>query len=194
MKIACRPSQAVQDVQGRGYALLHDTGRLGYITKALLIKQLGNMGMLAGVHAWQESRYCSLARKLAFMQEVQEAGITLKGSMETALDGNVIDKVLRQLQSIIKGINVNKLHRITMPLYELGMYDFSRLCDVASRCMIDADALSLLPGLCSGVTGRYRKALNRLTLLVNGQDWVGNAPAHAYQNATALPLPASAIG
>ena len=32
---------------------LHDTRRLGYITKALLIKQLGNMGMLAGVHAWQ---------------------------------------------------------------------------------------------------------------------------------------------
>ena len=58
---------------------LHDTGRLGYITKALLIKQPGNMGMLAGVHAWQESRYCSLVRKLAFMQA---AGITLKGPME----------------------------------------------------------------------------------------------------------------
>ena len=62
---------------------------------------------------------------------MQEAGITLKGPLEIALDGNVTDKVLRQLQSIIKGINVNKLQRITMPLYELGMYDFSRL--VAGR-------------------------------------------------------------
>ena len=169
---------------------LHDTGRLGYITKALLIKQLGNMGMLAGVHAWQHLRYCSLVRKLAFMQE---AGITLKGPMEIALAGNVIDKALRQLQSIIKGSTVNKLHRITMPLYELGMYDFSRLCDVAGRNMIDADALSRLPGLCSRVTGRHRKALNRLTLLVNGQDWVGSAPAHAYQKTTALPLPTRLI-
>ena len=59
--------------------------------------------------------------------------------------------------------------------------------------MIDADALSRLPGLCSRVTGRHRKALNRLTLLVNGQDWVGNAPAHAYQKTTTLPLPARLI-
>ena len=125
---------------------LHDTGRLGYITKALPIKQLGNMGMLAGMHAWQECRYCSLVRKVAFRQE---AGITLKGPMV-----KVIDKVLRQLQSVIKGINVNILHRITMPLYELGMCDFSRLCDVAGRYMIDADALSRLPGLCSRATKR----------------------------------------
>ena len=74
-----------------------------------------------------------------------------------------------------------------MPLYELGMYDFSQLCDVAGRYMIGADALSRLPGLCSRVAGRYRKALNGLTLLVNGQGWVGNAPAHAYQKITALP-------
>ena len=78
----------------------------------------------------------------------------------------------------------------SMPLYELGMYDFSRLCDVAGKYMIDADALSRLPGLCSRVTGRHRKALNRLTLLVNGH---GNAPAHAYQKTTALPLPARLI-
>ena len=72
--------------------------------------------------------------------------------MEIALDGNVIDKVLRQLQTIIKGMNVSKLHRVTMPLYELGMYDFSRLCDVAGKYMIDADALSWLPGLWSRIT------------------------------------------
>ena len=80
-----------------------------------------------------------------------------------------------------------------MPLYELGMYDFSRLGDVAGKYMIDADALSRLPGLCSRFTRRHQKALNRLTLLVNGQDWVGNAPAHAYQKTTALPLPARLI-
>ena len=170
---------------------LHDTGGLGYITKALPIKQLGIMGMLAEVHAWQESRYCYLVRQLAFMQE----GITLKGPMEIALDGNVIDKVLKQLQSNIKGINVNKLHQITMSLSELGMYDFSRLCNVAGRYMIDALSMiimmhwmSRLPGLCSRVMGRHRKALNNLILLVNNQDWDGNAPAHAYQKTTALPL------
>ena len=43
---------------------------------------------------------------------MQEAGITLKGTMEIALDGNVIDKVVGQLQTIIKGMNVNKLHRV----------------------------------------------------------------------------------
>ena len=53
--------------------------------------------------------------------------------------------------------------------------------------------LGCLASVCSRVTGRHRKALNRVTLLVNGQDWVGNAPAHAYQKTTAISLPARLI-
>ena len=57
-----------------------------------------------------------------------------------------------------------------------------------AKHMIDADALSRLPGLCTRVTDRHKKALNRLTLLLNGQDWVDNAPAHSYSKTTALPV------
>ena len=39
----------------------YDTGRLGYITKAALIKQLGNMGMLAGVQCMAEITLLFLA-------------------------------------------------------------------------------------------------------------------------------------
>ncbi len=59
--------------------------------------------------------------------------------------------------------------------------------------MIDADALSRLPGLCTRVTDRHRKALNRITLLLNGQDWVENGPAHAKPKATALPMHARTV-
>ena len=63
---------------------LHDNGRLGSITKHLLMKQIQNLGMVLGICAWQDSRYCYTARKVtgtvpvAFMQE---AGIDLAGPM-----------------------------------------------------------------------------------------------------------------
>ena len=96
---------------------LHDDGRLGSITKHMLMKQIQNLGMVPGMCAWQDSRYCSIAKKLAFMQE---AGIELAGPMEILLAGNPIHTVLKRLQGLIKGINVSKMHRISVPLYELG--------------------------------------------------------------------------
>ena len=107
--------------------------------------------------------------------------------MKILLQGNPIDHVLRRLQAVIKGINVNKLHRISVPLYELGIWDFNRLVDAAGRHMIDTDALSRLPDLCSRVTARHKCSLNRLTLLLNGHDWMGQAAAHAYK--LSMPLP-----
>ena len=53
--------------------------------------------------------------------------------------------------------------------------------------MIDTDALSWLPDLCSRVTVRHKRSLNRLTLLLNGHDWMGQAPAHAYKLSVPLP-------
>ena len=124
------------------------------------------------------------ARKLAFMDE---AGISLAGPMKILLRGNPIDCVLKRLQAIIKGIDVSKMHRISVPLYELGIWDFNRLVDAAGRHMIDTDALSRLPDPCSRVTIRHKRSLNRLTLLLNGHDWMGQAPAHAYN--LSMPLP-----
>ncbi len=169
---------------------LHDGGRLGYITRLMLVKQITYLGMVTGIQTWQESRHCSLARKIAFMHD---AGIKLKGPMEIALKGNALNNVMNRLQSTIKGINVNKINRVVVPLYELGIYDFSKLTDAGGQRMIDADALSRLPGLCTRVTDRHRKALNRITLLLNGQDWVDNGPAHAYPKATALPMHARKV-
>ena len=164
---------------------LHDNSRLGSITKYMVMKQIKMLGMLPGTQSWQEARYCSLARKLAFMQE---AGVVLQGPLEIALEGNAIHNVLSRLKAIIRGINVNKINRIAVPLYELGIFDFSRLTNAAGTHMMDAEALARLPGLCSKVTARHKKALNRLTLLLNGQDWVGDAPAHAYSKIKALSL------
>ena len=48
---------------------LQDGGRLGNITKLMLLKQIQNLGMVSDMHAWQESRFCSIARKVAFMDE-----------------------------------------------------------------------------------------------------------------------------
>ena len=48
---------------------LHGDGRLGSLTKHMLRKQIQNLGMVPGMCAWQDLRYCSTARKLAFMQE-----------------------------------------------------------------------------------------------------------------------------
>ncbi len=169
---------------------LHDGGRLGYITRLMLVKQITYLGMVTGIQHWQESRHCSLARKIAFMHD---AGINLKGPMEIALKGNALNNVMKRLQGTIKGINVNKINRIVIPLYELGIYDFSKLTNAGGKRMIDADALSRLPGLCTRVTNRHKKALNRITLLLNGQDWVENGPAHAYSKATALPVYARTV-
>ena len=58
---------------------LHDNGRLGSITKHMLLKQIQNLGLVPSMCAWQDSRYCSIARKLA---SIQEAGIDLAGPME----------------------------------------------------------------------------------------------------------------
>ena len=124
---------------------------------------------------------------------MHDAGINLKGPMELALKGNALNNVMKRLQSTIKGINVNKINRVVVPLYELGIYDFSKLTDAGGKHMIDANALSGLPGLCTRVTDRHKKALNRITLLLNGQDWVDNGPAHAYPKATALPLHARTV-
>ena len=88
---------------------------------------------------------------------------------------------------------MNKINRIVIPLYELGIYDFSKLTNAGGKRMIDADALSRLPGLCTRVTNRHKKALNRISLLLNGQDWVENGPAHAYSKATALPVYARTV-
>ena len=35
------------------------------------------------------------------------------------------------------------MHRIAVPLYKLGIWDFSRLADEAGRYMIDGNALPL---------------------------------------------------
>ncbi len=107
---------------------LHDGGRLGYITRLMLVKQIiiTYLGMVTGIQTWQESRHCTLARKIAFMHD---AGIKLKGPMEIALNGNALDNVMKRLQSTIKGINVNKINRVVVPLYELGIYDFSKLTE-----------------------------------------------------------------
>ncbi len=48
---------------------LHDGGRLGYITRLMLVKQIRYLGMVTGLQNWQESRHCSLARKIAFMHD-----------------------------------------------------------------------------------------------------------------------------
>ena len=66
------------------------------------------------------------------------------------------------------------------PSYELRIWDFKRLADDAGQYMIDTNALARLPNLCTKVTARHRRSLNRLTLLVNGHDWNGQAPAHAF--------------
>ena len=82
------------------------------------------------------------------------------------------------------------MHRISLPLFELGIGDFNRLVDAADWHMIDTDALSRLPNLCSRVTVRHKRSLNRLTLLLNGHDridWMGQAAADAYK--LSMPLP-----
>ena len=101
---------------------LHDDGRLGSITKHMLMKQIQTLGMVLGMCAWQDLRHCSIARKLAFMQE---AGIELAGPMEILLAGNPIRTGLKRLQALIKGINVSKMHRISVPFYELGIWELS---------------------------------------------------------------------
>ena len=87
----------------------------------------------------------------------------------------------------IKGINVSKMRRISEPPYEQGIWDFSRLADGAGRYMIDTNALARLTNLRTKVTARNKRSLNRLTLLVNGHDWIGQAPAYAVQSTIALP-------
>ncbi len=61
---------------------LHDGGRLGYVTRLMLVKQIKHLGKVTGIQTWQESRQCSLAHKIAFMHD---AGINLKGPMESTL-------------------------------------------------------------------------------------------------------------
>ena len=41
---------------------------------------------------------------------------------------------------------------VVVPLYELGINDFSKLTDAGGKRMIDDDALNGLPGLCTRVT------------------------------------------
>ena len=53
--------------------------------------------------------------------------------------------------------------------------------------MIDTNALARLPNLCTKVTARHMRSLIRLTLLVNGHEWMGQAPAHAFHSTMALP-------
>ena len=79
------------------------------------------------------------------------------------------------------------MHRISVPLYELGIWDLSRLADGAGRYMIDTNALARLPNLCTKLTARHKCSWNRLTRLVNGHDWMGQAPAHGFQSTIALP-------
>ena len=102
---------------------------------------------------------------------MQEAGIDLAGPMEILLAGNPIHTVLKRLQVLIKGINVSKMHRISVPLYELGIWDFSRLADGAGRYMIDTNALARLPNLCTKVTARHKRSLNRLTCVYTVGQW-----------------------
>ncbi len=119
---------------------------------------------------------------------MHDAAINLKGPMEIAQKGHALNNVMKRLQSTIKGINVNKINRVVVLLYELGIYDFSKLTDAGGKHMMDANALNRLPGLCTRVTDRHKTALNRITLLLNGHDWVETGPANAYPKATALPL------
>ena len=84
------------------------------------------------------------------------------------------------------------MHRTSSPLYELGIWDLSRHmhADGAGRYMRDTNALARLPrlpNLCIKDTARYKCSLNRLTVLVHGHDWMGQAPAHAFQSTSALP-------
>ncbi len=67
----------------------------------MLVKQITYLAMVTGIQTWQESRHCSLARKIAFMHD---AGIKLKGPMEIALfiKGNALNNVMKRLQSTIK--------------------------------------------------------------------------------------------
>ena len=53
--------------------------------------------------------------------------------------------------------------------------------------MIDTNALTRLPNLHTKVTAPQICSLNRLTLLVYGHDWMGQAPAHVFQSTIALP-------
>ena len=78
-------------------------------------------------------------------------------------------------------------HLITIPLHELGIWDFSGLADGGGIHMIDTNALARLPNLCKKVTARHKRSLHRLRLLVNGHDWTGQAPEHAFQSTIALP-------
>ena len=86
------------------------------------------------MHAWQDIHFCYIARKLAFMQE---ADISLVGPLQILLQGNPIHVVLKRLQS--KGTDVTRMHEIAVTLYELGIWDFSRLADEAGRYMIDGN-------------------------------------------------------
>ena len=53
--------------------------------------------------------------------------------------------------------------------------------------MFDAHALARTSSLCSRITARHQCALNRLTVLLKGHDWMDHAAAHAFQRTTALP-------
>ncbi len=64
---------------------------------------------------------------------------------------------MKRLQSTIKGINVNKPNRIVVRLYELELYDFSKLTDAGGKRMVNAEALSRLPGLCTRVTDPHKR-------------------------------------
>ena len=74
-------------------------------------------------------------------------------------------------------------------LQQTRVQQFNRLelADGAGRYMIDTNALARLPNLCTKVTARHKRSLNRLTLLVKGHYWIGQAPAHAFQSTIALP-------
>ena len=74
------------------------------------------------MHAWQDMRFRSIARKLAFTQEADNC---LVGPLNILLQGNPIHVAMKRLQALIKGTNVNKMHRIAVPLYALGIWDFS---------------------------------------------------------------------
>ena len=49
---------------------------------------------------------------------MHNAGIKLRGPMDIALKGNALDTVMKRMQGMIKGINVYKINKVVIPLYE----------------------------------------------------------------------------
>ena len=118
---------------------------------------------------------------------MQEAGIDLAGPMDIQLAGTPIQKVLKRWQVLNQGINISKMHRTSVSLYELEIWDLTKNADVAGKYMIDIKALASLPNRCTKVPVRRRCSWKRFTLLVNGHNWKGQAPVHAFQSTIAPP-------